>query len=84
MREWDTLIDRFPSNSLTRMVDGVRTLCNPPSLADQVREFVLSHPLPGGGRTVDQILERLAVSEAFGEREGASLADTLRRSLGLD
>jgi puromycin-sensitive aminopeptidase len=83
MREWDTLVDRFPNNSLTRMVDGVRTLCNPPSLADQVREFVQSHPLPGGGRTVEQILERLGVSEAFGEREGATLADTLRHSLKL-
>ena len=82
-REWDTLVSRFPTNSLPRMLDGVRTLCTPPELADQVREFVVSHPLSGGGKTVEQILERLAVSSAFGAREGARLAATLTQALEL-
>ena len=82
-REWDTLVSRFPTNSLPRMLDGVRGLCTPSDLADQVREFVLAHPLPGGGKTVEQILERLAVSSAFGERESATLATTLTEALEL-
>ncbi len=81
--EWDTLVAKFPSNILPRMLDGVRGLCGSGELADQVREFVVAHPLPAGGRTVDQILERLAVNVAFGMREGPGLADTLNRSLGL-
>ena len=80
--EWDALVAKFPSNILPRMLDGVRGLCTPPELADQVTAFVESHPLPTGGRTVEQILERLAVSVAFGQREGAGLAAALTEALG--
>jgi hypothetical protein len=52
-------------------------------LADQVSSFVVAHPLPSGGKTVEQILERLAVNVAFGERERSDLAATLTSSLGL-
>jgi puromycin-sensitive aminopeptidase len=81
--EWDALVAKFPANILPRMLDGVRVLCNPPELADRVTEFVESHPLPAGGRTVEQTLERLGVNVAFGEREGAGLAATLRSALEL-
>ncbi len=74
---WDELVERFPANILPRMLDGVRTLCSPPSLAEEVTAFVRSHPLPAGGRTVEQILERLDVNVAFGRREGEGLADLL-------
>jgi puromycin-sensitive aminopeptidase len=82
-REWDSLVSKFPSNILPRMLDGVRGLCDPPSLAQDVTDFVTTHPLPAGGRTVDQILERLAVNVAFGRREGAALAATLTNALDL-
>ena len=36
------------------------------------------------GSTVEQILERLAMSVAFGQREGAGLADALTEVLGLE
>jgi puromycin-sensitive aminopeptidase len=75
--EWDTLVDKFPSNILPRMLDGVRGLCTPASLAEEVRTFIEAHPLAAGGKTVEQILERLAVNVAFGEREATSLASTL-------
>jgi puromycin-sensitive aminopeptidase len=81
--EWDALVAKFPSNILPRMLDGVRALCSPPELADQVTTFVETHPLPAGGRTVEQILERLAVNVAFGGRERAGLAATLTESLDL-
>jgi len=79
--EWDRLVAAFPSNILPRMLDGARTLCRPPALAAEVTAFIESHPLPAGGKTVEQILERLAVSVAFGEREGPGLAATLREAL---
>ncbi len=79
---WDEFPKKFPSNTLPRMLDGVRALCAPPELAAEVTEFVTDHPLAAGGRTVEQILERLAMSVAFGQREGPGLADTLTGALG--
>ncbi len=81
--EWDALVAKFPSNILPRMLDGVRVLCSPPELAAEVTSFVEAHPLPAGGKTVEQILERLAVNVAFGQREGTGLADTLSAALDL-
>ncbi len=81
---WDEFPKKFPSNTLPRMLDGVRALCSPPDLAAEVTAFIESHPLAAGGRTVEQILERLAMSVAFGRREGTTLAATLTEVLGLD
>jgi puromycin-sensitive aminopeptidase len=80
---WDELIERFPANTLPRMLDGVRALCTPPSLADEVTRFVEAHPLPAGGKTVEQTLERLAVNVAFGAREAGGLAGQLRDRVGV-
>ena len=81
---WDEFPKKFPSNTLPRMLDGIRALCSPPELAADITAFVRAHPLAAGGRTVDQILERLAMSVAFGQREGVGLAATLTEVLGLD
>ena len=81
---WDEFPAKFPSNTLPRMLDGARALCNPPELAAEVTAFIEAHPLAAGGRTVDQILERLAVSVAFGRREAPGLAAALSEALGLD
>ncbi|MHB1717276.1 MAG: M1 family metallopeptidase [Acidimicrobiales bacterium] len=79
--EWSTLVERFPANILPRMLEGVRGLCGPGSPAAEVRAFVEDHPLPSGGKTVDQILERLDVNVAFGAREGSRLAAVLRKGV---
>jgi puromycin-sensitive aminopeptidase len=80
---WDEFPKKFPSSTLTRMLDGARAQCTPPELADEVTAFIEAHPLPAGGRTIEQILERLAVSVAFGRREGPGLAATLTDALEL-
>ncbi|MGB7052700.1 MAG: M1 family metallopeptidase, partial [Acidimicrobiales bacterium] len=80
---WDTITGRFPSNIVPRMLDGVRGLCSPPSLADEVTGFLETHPLVAGGRMVEQTLERLAVNVDFGRREGSGLAATLTKALSL-
>ncbi len=74
---WDEVVDRFPTNILPRMLDGVRGLCTPPELAADVTAFVESHPIPTGAKTVEQIVERLAVNVAFGRREARRLASAL-------
>jgi puromycin-sensitive aminopeptidase len=80
---WDEFPGKFPSTTLPRMLDGARALCSPPELADEVTAFVQAHPLAAGGRTVEQILERLATSVAFGRREGPGMATVLADVLGV-
>ena len=81
---WDAILGRFPTNTLSRMVDGVRTLCADPELASSVARFLRDHPLPSGERSVAQTLERLEVNVSFGRHEGprlgSVLAGTSRRS----
>jgi len=79
---WETVTGRFPSNTVPRMLDGVRGLCTPPSLADEVTAFLTAHPLTSGGRTVEQTLERLAVNVEFGRRHGPRLPSVLDEILG--
>jgi puromycin-sensitive aminopeptidase len=79
---WDDLVARFPANILPRMIDGVRLLCRDHALAEDVRAFIADHPLPSGQRTVDQVVERLGVNEAFVARVGeatSQLRDALDR-----
>jgi puromycin-sensitive aminopeptidase len=73
---WDDLMTRFPANIVPRMLDGVRLLCRDRDLADDVRTFIGTHPVPSGQRTVDQVVERLGVNEAFVARHG-DVADLL-------
>lgn len=80
---WDELVARFPANILPRMLDGVRALCGSPALAAEVTAFVEAHPLPSGGKTVEQILERLAVSVAFGQRHASTVAADLAATFAL-
>lgn len=79
---WDQFPGKFPASTLPRMLDGARGLCTPPEFADEVTAFIEAHPLASGGRTVEQILERLAMSVAFGRREGPALASTVAEVLG--
>jgi puromycin-sensitive aminopeptidase len=62
---WDDLGARMPANILPRMLDGVKLLCRDASGATEISTFITSHPLPIGAKTVEQILERLAVNVAF-------------------
>jgi puromycin-sensitive aminopeptidase len=81
---WDEFPAKFPSSTIPRMLDGARALCSPPELATEVAAFIEAHPLPAGGRTVEQILERLSMSVSFARREGPGLAAGLGHVLGLD
>jgi puromycin-sensitive aminopeptidase len=65
---WDTLITRLPSHTVPRMIEGTKLLCRDRELASQIRGFFVEHPVPSGGRTVQQILERLGVNVAFSAR----------------
>ena len=76
---WDDITDRFPSNSLARMLEGVRSISHPET-ADDIVAFFEEHPLPQAGQTLAQHLERMAVTVRLTQRErprlGAALAVT--------
>jgi puromycin-sensitive aminopeptidase len=74
---WDEAVERFPSNTIVRMVDAVKLLNRPDQVAD-VRAFFAEHPIPQAATTLDQILERQAVNAELRTRAGAELAMALR------
>ena len=70
---WDDVGDRLPSNSIARLLEGVRWLSLPDVAAD-VTAFLGDHPVPQGARTIAQHLERLAVNVDLRRREAERLA----------
>ena len=69
---WKELNNKFPQNSIPRMVGGIRSLSTP-LLAAQIRDFFENHPVPQGQLTLDQHLEKLGVNVALREREGTKI-----------
>ena len=75
-QSWDALNDRLPSNSIVRMLEGVRSLSDP-TVANDVFSFFAEHEVPQGARTLEQHLDRLRVNLALREREAERLAASL-------
>jgi puromycin-sensitive aminopeptidase len=74
---WQEMNDRFPSNSIVRMLHGIRSIGDP-ALAATVEAFVAEHPVPQAKQTLAQHLERMRVTVALHERESERLAAALR------
>ena len=70
---WQEANDRFPDNSIVRMVDGVKTLTRPEEQAD-VAAFFSEHSIPQAAKSLEQILERQQVNVALRERASGRLA----------
>ena len=69
---WDELTDRFPQNSISRMVGGIRGM-HTRELATEVEEFLSEHEVPQGALTVAQHVEKMWVNVRLREREGARI-----------
>ena len=69
---WDQLVERYPSNSLPRMLEGIRSITDR-ATAQSVERFLEEHPVPSGGRQVGQHVERMWVSVDSAERARAAL-----------
>ena len=74
---WDEVNRRFPSNSIVRMLGGLRALWAP-EVADDVFAFFESHEVPQGDKQLAQHLERLEVNVALRARASAPLAHHLQ------
>ena len=55
---WDEMNERFPSNSIVRMLAGIRSV-NDAALAADIEAFVAEHPVPQGHQSLQQHLERM-------------------------
>jgi puromycin-sensitive aminopeptidase len=73
---WDEMNERFPSNSIVRMLHGIRAVTDP-ALAADIEAFLEEHPVPQAKQTLLQHLERMRVTVALREREAARLAASL-------
>ncbi len=77
-RNWDPFNERFPSNSIVRMLDGLRDITDE-TLATDVQGFFAEHEVPQGAKQLAQHLERQKAGVALRQREGANLAAALKR-----
>jgi puromycin-sensitive aminopeptidase len=72
-RNWDAINERFPSNSIVRMLEGIRSLTDEKVAAD-VQAFFAEHEVPQGAKQLAQHLERQQVAVALRQRDGERLA----------
>jgi hypothetical protein len=70
------MADRFPDNSIPRMVEGLSAQASPERAAE-AKAFFASHPVPQGELQVRQTLEHMEINAAFAEAHGSELAAAL-------
>ena len=76
-QHWDEVNERFPSNSIVRMLEGVRGFTDD-ALAADVQGFFAEHELPQGAQQLAQHLERQKTGVALRGRDGKALGAALR------
>lgn len=74
--EWDSINEMFPSNTIVRMLTGIRWLTNDDTV-EQIRAFFDGRQLPQGQRQLDQHLERQRVNASFRSRVEEQLGAVL-------
>ena len=74
--QWDRATERFPSNTIVRMVESVKLLNEPDLVADS-DAFFADHPIEQAAKTLEQILERQRVNAALRSRDGSRLGAAL-------
>jgi hypothetical protein len=70
---WAEANERFPSNTIVRMVDAVKLLTAPGAVDDAAR-FFAEHPIEQATQTLEQVLERQRVNAALHAREHTPFA----------
>jgi len=73
---WAEANDRFPSNTIVRMIDSVKLLTDA-DVVDDVQQFFAEHPIEQSRKTMEQVLERQRVNAAARERNAELLVASL-------
>jgi aminopeptidase N len=76
-RHWSDTNEAFPRNTISRMVETVKTLDRPADVA-QTQAFFAEHPIEQAAKTLDQILERQRVNADVRARNESPLRESLR------
>ncbi len=64
---WDLINQRYPTNSIPRMISGI-TAIGDADLAAEIASFFAEHPVPQAGKTLDQSLERMTLTVELSRR----------------
>ena len=75
-KNWAYANEKFPGNTIVRMVSSVTTL-NTPAHETQMASFFSEHPIPQAVKTLEQVLERQRINVALRSRETSSLKSAL-------
>ena len=75
-QHWSDINDRFPRNTIVRMIETVTLLDRPSEVAD-VQGFFSEHGIPQAAKTLEQHLERQRVNAKVRERNEGQLKATL-------
>ena len=75
---WQEANEKFPGNTIIRMVDTVKLLNTEESRADVVA-FFSENGIPQAGKVLDQVLERQGVNVELRSREEATLSNKFGR-----
>jgi puromycin-sensitive aminopeptidase len=73
---WETIVHRFPENSVPRMIEGITSVTDA-ALAPEIHRFLDAHPT-SHEQLVAQSRERLDINIAFATRIAGRLAEALR------
>ena len=73
IEHWAEINERFPANSVPRLVSGIRALRHRPD-AERAAAFLAEQPIPQGELQVRQHVERMWVTVALAERESDRFA----------
>lgn len=76
-KNWTYANEKFPGNTIVRMVSSVSTL-NTPAHEAQIGSFFSEHPIPQAVKTLEQVLERQRINVALRSRETSSLKSALQ------
>jgi puromycin-sensitive aminopeptidase len=70
-QRWDEVVERFPSNSIPRMLEGVAHIGSP-IVANDIRSFFAEHQVSQAPQQIEQHLERLGIFQAYRDRQTAT------------
>ncbi len=73
---WKKIGELFNENLVQRIIGGAESFTTT-AMEKNLKDFVSTHPVPRGARTVAETLERVRANNLFVQRSGAQLADWL-------
>ena len=63
---WDKINDKFPENSIPRLLTGIRAITDV-ECSEKIKTYLKNNKVPQGQKTVDQHLEKLNINVKFAD-----------------